>query len=117
MIETWRDSWFEEGMRVVYLMPRAAVDRVLPLKITPAPKELQRVFVGRVEILSPATERAIRTAMETNDKKTLDQYERFLKPFLDEIRTKGGLTESPQATVYAQQVAARVSNGSGSCVQ
>jgi hypothetical protein len=23
MIETWRDSWFEEGMRVFYLVPRA----------------------------------------------------------------------------------------------
>ena len=37
MIDTWRDSWFEEGMRIFYILPRKAVDGVLPLKITPSP--------------------------------------------------------------------------------
>ena len=37
MIETWRDSWFQEGMRIFYLVPRQTVDAVLPLKIAPAP--------------------------------------------------------------------------------
>ena len=115
MVETWRDSWFEQGMRVIYLMPRATVDKVLPLKVTPAPKETQRVFVGRVEVLSAWTERTIRAAMETNDAKKLDQFERFLDPFLEQIRAKGGLTESPLATKYAQQVAARID--SAPCIQ
>jgi hypothetical protein len=115
MVETWRDSWFEQGMRVIYLMPRATVDKVLPLRVTPAPKETQRVFVGRVEVLSPSTERTIRAAMETNDAKKLDQYERFLDPFLKQIRAKGALTESPLATKYAQQVAARID--SAPCIQ
>jgi hypothetical protein len=117
MIETWRDSWFEQGMRVIYLMPRAAVDKVLPLRVTPAPRETQRVFVGRVELLSPWTERTIRAAMETNDTKTLDRFERFLAPFLAQIRAKGGLNESPLATKYAQQVAARVTTGAAPCIQ
>jgi len=94
--------------------PRATVDKVLPLKVTPAPKETQRVFVGRVEMLSPWTERTIRAAMRTNDA-TLDQFERFLAPFLAQIRAKGGLTESPLATQYAQQVAARID--SAPCIQ
>jgi hypothetical protein len=115
MVETWRDSWFEQGMRVIYLMPRATVDKVLPLKVTPAPKETQRVFVGRVEMLSPWTERTIRAAMETNDTKKLDQFERFLAPFLAQIRAKGGLTKSPLAVKYAQQVAARID--SAPCIQ
>jgi hypothetical protein len=115
MVETWRDSWFEQGMRVIYLMPRATVDKVLPLKVTPAPKETQRVFVGRVEMLSPWTERTIRAAMETNDTKKLDQFERFLAPFLAQIRAKGGLTESLLATKYAQQVAAGIN--SAPCIQ
>ena len=79
MIETWRDSWFEEGMRVIYLMPpRRPWTGCCRCKVTPAPKEVQRVFVGRVELLSPWTERTIRAAMETNDTKTLDKFERFL---------------------------------------
>jgi hypothetical protein len=115
MIGTWHDSWFEQGMRVIYLMPRATVDMVLPMKVTPAPKEIQRVFVGRAEMLSPWTERTIRAAMETNDTKTLGRYGRFLAPFLAQIRAKGGLNESPLATKYAQQVAAGV--GTGPCIQ
>jgi hypothetical protein len=114
MIETWHDSWFEEGMRVIYLMPRTSVDAVLPLKITPV-KELQRVFVGRVEILSPWTERTIRAAMETGDSKTLDKFGRFLTPFLAQINAKGGLHETPQATSYVQKAEARLS--SAPCVQ
>ena len=35
MIETWRDSWFEEGLRVFYIVPRARVDFDLPLSISP----------------------------------------------------------------------------------
>lgn len=53
MIETWRDSWFEEGMRVFYIVPRRFVDSELPLTITPAPAVVVRVFVGRIEVLSP----------------------------------------------------------------
>jgi hypothetical protein len=115
MLETWHDSWFEEGMRVIYLMPRATVDKVLPLKISPSPKEVQRVFVGRAEVLSPWSDRTIRAAMETGDTKTLDKFGRFLSPFLAQIQAKGGLTESLAATKYFQQVSAKP--GSAPCVQ
>jgi hypothetical protein len=52
MIETWRSSWFEEGLRVLYLLPRAKIDALLPLTITPAAR-LERVFVGRHELVTP----------------------------------------------------------------
>jgi hypothetical protein len=55
--------------------------------------------------------------METNDTRTLDRFERFLSPFLAEIRAKGGLTESPLATKYAQQVVGKMSSGSAPCIQ
>ena len=74
-------------------------------------------FVGRVEMLSPRTERTIRAAMATNDTRTLDQFERFLAPFLTQIKAKGALNESPAATKYAQQVVARVSGNSVPCIQ
>ena len=60
MVKTWRDSWFEEdGLRVLYVLPRAWTDRTLPLEMNPAPKELVRVMVGRAEVLTPAREQTL----------------------------------------------------------
>ena len=57
MVNTWKDSWFaEDGVRVLYVLPRAWTDRTLPLKLDPAPRELVRVMVGRAEVLAPALE-------------------------------------------------------------
>ena len=42
MIETWKDSWFEEGLRVFYVLPRLTTDEVLPLTVEPLPKEFVR---------------------------------------------------------------------------
>jgi hypothetical protein len=60
MIKTWRDSWFEEGVRVFYIMPRAITDTILPVEINPAPSELARVLVGRIEVITPEMELALR---------------------------------------------------------
>ncbi len=60
MVDTWKDSWFtEEGVRVLYLLPRAWTEATLPLTLAPAPRELVRVMVGRAEIISPALERRL----------------------------------------------------------
>ena len=57
MVATWRDSWFgEDGLRVLYMLPRAWTERVLPLNIQPAPAETVRVMVGRAEVLQPSKE-------------------------------------------------------------
>lgn len=85
MIETWRDSWFEEGMRIFYLVPRPTVDAVLPIRIAPAPAAIERVFVGRVEMFSPAMQRTIETALGSGDTQTLAKYGTFLRPFCDRI--------------------------------
>ena len=50
MIDTWRDSWFGEGTRLFYIVPRATIDSILPLEINPNPTETVRVFVGRIEL-------------------------------------------------------------------
>lgn len=44
LLETWRDELFEPtGSRAVYFMPRPLYDRMLPIRISPAPTELVRV--------------------------------------------------------------------------
>src|SRR5882762_5341399 len=82
MVETWRTSWFEEGSRLLYIVPTAFVDGALPLSINPAPSQTVRVFVGRLEIVTPATEKAVKTAFATQDAATLKAYGRFLEPIL-----------------------------------
>jgi hypothetical protein len=81
MVETWRDSWFEEGMRVLYIVPRETVDSLLPLRIDPAPRAIERVFVGRTELISPAIRETIGTALAKRDETTLRRYGRFLNAF------------------------------------
>jgi hypothetical protein len=85
MFETWRDSWFEEGSRLLYIVPRPFVDSILPLKIQPSPAQTVRVFVGRLELVTPATQRAIEQAMESHDRTTLTRYGRFLVPILENM--------------------------------
>jgi len=74
MVETWRDSWFEEGLRVFYVLPRKATDAARPLSIDPNPDELVRVLVGRVEVITPEME-----ARVLADPKA---YGRFAEPVL-----------------------------------
>jgi hypothetical protein len=64
MVNTWRDSWFEEdGLRVLYTLPREWTDRTLPLTLNPKPRELVRVMVGRAEVFTPATEKKLSDAL------------------------------------------------------
>jgi hypothetical protein len=85
MIETWRKSWFEEGSRVFYIAPRQFVDTILPLSIRPAPAEIVRVYVGRLEIVTPATEREVASAMAAHDPLKLAKYQRFLEPITNVV--------------------------------
>jgi hypothetical protein len=92
MVKTWRDSWFEEGLRVFYIVPRRATDAILPITIKPAPSELTRVFVGRAEIITPEMEKDILAAVkmfnETSPEsqaaaiKSVQRYGRFADPVL-----------------------------------
>jgi hypothetical protein len=60
MLETWRHSYFEKkGLRVFWVVPRKFTDEILPLKLSPAPKNLERVLVGRTEVLTPEFEQKI----------------------------------------------------------
>jgi len=88
MLETWRNSWFEEGSRLLYIVPDGFVNAVLPLSIRPAPVQTVRVFVGRLELVTAETERAVERALGTNDGVTLVKYGRFLEPILQTMMKK-----------------------------
>jgi hypothetical protein len=60
MLKTWDLSYFKSpGLRFFYIVPRAWVDKVLPLSITGAPVEITRVMVGRIELISDAQRQAL----------------------------------------------------------
>jgi hypothetical protein len=95
MIKTWRSSWFEEGMRVFYILPRPATDAVLPLTIAPQPTELVRVLVGRTEVITPEMEKSVKqqvsllgdSSPQVRDaaRQNIRKYGRFSEPILKRI--------------------------------
>jgi hypothetical protein len=86
MIETWRQSWFEEGSRLFYIVPGDFLNTILPLTINPAPAQTVRVFVGRLELITPATTQAVEKILATHDAVGLQKYNRFLEPILTEMK-------------------------------
>ncbi len=119
MVETWKDSWFEEGTRLFYLAPRSLVDAELPLQIKPAPTEVARVFVGRIEMLSPWMESEIRTSLTSGNVPALAKFGRFLDPFLQQIALRDpGLVWSSAAQRYVKLANDAVNNpaATASCV-
>jgi hypothetical protein len=93
MVETWRDTWFEEGSRVFYIVPASDMESILPLHVEPRPDRIARVFVGRVEVITDEMKSVILTAIERRDRVTLEKYGRFLQPIAREL----GASDLPQA--------------------
>jgi hypothetical protein len=106
MVDTWSDSWFTEGARVFYIVPRATVDSLLPLTVVPQPTEIHRVFVGRLDVLSPRTKDTLKHAVRAGDSETLTKFGRFLEPFAAQIqREDKEFVLSPAAQTYLRAIA------------
>jgi hypothetical protein len=64
MVNTWKISYFKtDGVRVLFVLPQSWTDRFIPMRITPAPEQIVRVMVGRVELLDAARERRAEAAI------------------------------------------------------
>jgi hypothetical protein len=114
MVETWRDSWFEDGLRLFYIVPRAAIDEVLPLEVTPAPASTARVFVGRIELITPAIVADVKKAVLTRERAPIVKYGRFLKPILARVAASSTAAETAiiqQHLSFAYATAAPVAAG------
>lgn len=111
MVATWRDSWFEDGLRVFYVVPRALTDKTLPLEIDPRPAELVRVLVGRTEVITPEIEQAIQKQLEPLNDASPDVHSitmqvirahgRFAEPILKEMLEK---TDNERLRDYLKQI-------------
>jgi hypothetical protein len=119
MVHTWESSWFgEEGTRLFYIVPRRVTDELLPLRLDPAPRELVRVLVGRMEIMTPSEEQKIldlvarsQAARDAAAKQEASEEIRqaMLQPTFSELLTLGRLAEPALARVkhIAPQAALR----------
>lgn len=106
MIETWRDSWFDEGTRLFYIIPQDAMNEILPLRVDPAPSQIARVFVGRIEIFTPTVQNDVERAIRQNDLPVLTKYGRFLEPIAMTIVPRFSPSEQGQITSALRAVAA-----------
>jgi hypothetical protein len=116
MVDTWEKSYFRnEGMRILSVLPRPAVDAAIPIRIKPEPKELVRVMVGRVEVLTPDAEQTLQKAVAELGSKDVDarkraegelaKYGRLREPVLRRVLT---LTYTPDVRA---QVEAQIAKG------
>ncbi len=83
MVKTWSDSWFaEEGVRVLYILPRDWTDETLPMNLNPKPNELVRVMVGRAEVITPTLQKDLAQTLkrsQSGDKEAAKQLEAYWK--------------------------------------
>jgi len=89
-------------MRLFYIVPKAAIDSILPLDIQPAPRQISRVFVGRMEIITPAIQNDVKQAIASNDRVALERYGRFLEPIANRLRVKSALLDSIYSNAAGQ---------------
>lgn len=119
MVKTWQASWFSEpGTRLLYSLPQNYTDDLLPLRLSPAPRELTRVMIGRLEILTPETEKRIEllvSKLGAVDPKLREQTAseiralgRFTEPALTRISK---LTDDPEIQAKARLLLREVLTG------
>ena len=91
LMATWRESYFERpGLRIFWILPRAFTDAVLPIKISPAPAKLERVLVGRTEVLTPQFEAELVHGFAVEGGKQWEN-DRYFRAYRERARQLGGM--------------------------
>lgn len=91
MVDTWIHGYLgTPGLRVLYILPRQEVESILPLTITSSPvqaSEIERVFVGRIEVLLHTEEqRILKDFLTLGDRFDPASLGRMAEPTLRRIR-------------------------------
>jgi hypothetical protein len=87
MVDTWEHGYLKvPGLRLLYILPKAEVDEVLPLTMTPAPEKLVRAFVGRIEVMLDTEEsQLLDRILREKDQFNLSSLGRFAEPMLRRV--------------------------------
>jgi hypothetical protein len=121
MVKTWKSSWFgERGTRVLYSLGQSDTDVLLPLHLSPAPKEIVRVMIGRLETLTPEQESTIEglvarlgdddPAIRMQTAARLKELGRFAEPALTRVTAT---SNDPEVQVKAQALLRGIAAGKG----
>jgi hypothetical protein len=89
MLQTWWPGYFDtQGLRVFWIVPRPLVDDVLPLTVDPVPANIERVIVGRSEILRPSFENRLVADFAAAEKDGANRWEsdRFFPAYASRVR-------------------------------
>ena len=82
MVNTWTTSYFQtDGVRALFVLPQSWTDAFIPMTVTPKPKQIVRVMVGRLELLTAERERLAENAVRdlaSGDSGKRQQAFRFL---------------------------------------
>jgi hypothetical protein len=71
LLNTWELSYFKSvGLRLFFIVPRAWTDSYLPLNVS-VPAELDRVMVGRIELVTPKERQIMREIGQLSKEKIL----------------------------------------------
>ena len=111
MVRTWEKSWLRtDGTRVLVPLPRATTDALLPLQVSPAPRETARVLVARLDVLTPDEERraedAVRTAASADEASA--RLGRFAWPILRRMAVSAADAEvADRAAAFARALEPR----------
>jgi hypothetical protein len=93
MVDTWENGYLKvPGLRMLYILPRAEVDEILPLTMTPQPDNVERVFVARIEILLDTEEERLLGSIFNSGRSQKEQLNypvetlgRFAEPILHRL--------------------------------
>jgi hypothetical protein len=98
MLETWHRSYFHtRGVKVFWILPDEMTNNILPIKINPVPVELNRVMVGRSEILTPEFEAML---ISTQYPK-LDGSDRFYNAYIGRFNE---LKKNPEDVIKLEAI-------------
>ncbi len=91
LLNTWEQSYLKNaGLRVLYILNREEVESILPMNLTPAPRELKRVFVGRVDILTQKEETVLlNRVLEERNKFNPESLGRLAHPIANRLLSLG----------------------------
>jgi hypothetical protein len=79
-----------KGDRIRTQILDVAIDAVLPPSIAPEPDQTTRFFLGRLEVITPATMDAVAQAIADHDSATFRRYGRFATPIVQRISAERG---------------------------
>lgn len=86
MLRTWWQSYFSSpGLRAFWIVPRGFTDDVLPIDIEPAPEKLERVLLGRSEILTPEFEERLLTEFAKAPDENAFRFSRYYPAYVARV--------------------------------